>query len=108
MGQANAETSLDSGPESEMYLVRIASAIDAVSKYTFWNSNCFAQALCAHWILKQRKHAHTIYFGTKKDDGGGMRAHAWLRAGDKIVTGRKGHLQYVVLGKFAHLPKGDS
>lgn len=104
MGQLGEETSEDLSETNEEALIRLASAIIAVSKYTFWNSNCFAQALCAHWILKRKKQQHTIYFGVKKDENNDMKAHAWLRAGSKIVVGRKGHREYTVLSKFACLP----
>jgi len=103
MGHAERESPRDVSLSHEQSLIRLASAINAVSKYTFWSSNCFAQALCAHWILKGRKWHHTIYFGVKKDENQGMKAHAWLRAGDRIVTGIGGHKGYTVLGKFAYL-----
>jgi len=102
MGKSNLESAPESDPTQYTVLVRIASSIEAVSKYTFWKSNCFAQALCAHWILKRKKISHTVYFGLQKDKATTMKAHAWLRVGDKIVTGRKGHEAYTVLGKFAH------
>lgn len=104
MGHVERESPQEVSAHHEQSLIRIASAINAVSKYTVWNSNCFAQALCAHWILKGRQWPHTIYFGVKKDEGQGMKAHAWLRAGDRIVTGIKGHKQYTALAHFAYLP----
>ncbi|MCE7992729.1 MAG: lasso peptide biosynthesis B2 protein [Roseivirga sp.] len=104
MGQVQEETLEELSEAHRQSLVRLASAILAVSKYTPWNSNCFAQALCAHWVLKRRGWSHTIYFGVKKEEHKLMKAHAWLRMGNKIVTGRVGHKQYTVLSKFAYLP----
>ncbi|MFT7381014.1 MAG: hypothetical protein ACI9Z3_000894 [Roseivirga sp.] len=100
MGKSNYETTTAMDEGLHAGLVRLSSGIEAVSKYTFWKSNCFAQVLCAHWILKRKNIPHTIYFGLLKEDTIQMKAHAWLRAGNKIVTGRKGHKDYTVVGKF--------
>ncbi|GAB5522878.1 MAG: hypothetical protein Roseis2KO_07500 [Roseivirga sp.] len=104
MGHEGKESPEEAATEGQEELTRLASAILAVSKYTFWKSNCFPQALCAHWILKRSRKAHTIYFGIKRDEPDKMEAHAWLRVGNRIVTGIKGHKEYTVLGKFACLP----
>ncbi len=104
MGEEGKESDEEAVEAEKEYLTRLASAVLAVSKYTFWKSNCFPQALCAHRILKRRRMAHTIYFGIKKDEADKMKAHAWLRVGNRIVTGIKGHKEYTVLGKFACLP----
>ncbi|MBO3699047.1 lasso peptide biosynthesis B2 protein [Roseivirga sp. E12] len=103
IGEEGKESSSDISEKESERLVRLASAIFAVSKYTSWQSNCFAQALCAHWILKGMKVDHTTYFGVKKEGTLSMKAHAWLRVGQVIITGKKGHKQFTILGRFAFL-----
>lgn len=102
LGETGQETSVVLEQREMSQLVPISSAIEAVSKYTPWKSNCFAQALCAHWILGSKHIAHTVYFGVAKEGESNMKAHAWLRAGERIVSGRKGHKEFTVVGKFAH------
>jgi hypothetical protein len=102
LGKTGQETGMVLEEREISQLTPISSAIEAVSKYTPWKSNCFAQALCAHWILVRRHIAHTVYFGVAKEGKTKMKAHAWLRAGERIVSGRKGHKEFAVVGKFAH------
>lgn len=102
MGEAQQETIRHELPEHREFIHRVYWAIRGVQKYTFWESNCFAQALCAHWILKKRKLPHTIYFGVKKDQEEALKAHAWLRVGTDLLTGGNGHKHYTVVGTFAY------
>jgi hypothetical protein len=104
MGEVGKEANISLTPELKLELIRIGSAIEAVSKYTPWKSNCFAQALCAHWILKGRYIVHTIYFGVHKEGDHQMKAHAWLKVGPKIITGRKGHKNFTTVGIFGFEP----
>lgn len=101
LGESGEETSVVVEGVKISQLIRVSSAIEAVSKYTPWKSNCFAQALCAHWILGRRHIPHTVYFGVIKEGENTMKAHAWLRAGKSIITGRKSHKGFTVVGKFA-------
>lgn len=101
MGEAEKESCTSEASGITQMLVQIGSAIETISKYTPWKSNCFAQALCAHWLLQCKGIDHTIYFGVQQKSAEAMKAHAWLRAHERIVTGRKGHRDFTVVGKFA-------
>jgi hypothetical protein len=100
IGEVGKEATANLTPDLTLELIQIGIAIEAVSKYTPWKSNCFAQALCAHWILKNRDIGHTIYFGVHKTGDDKLKAHAWLKVGSKIVTGRKGHKAFTAVGIF--------
>jgi hypothetical protein len=100
IGEVGKDSSASLSAELILELTQIGSAIEAVSKYTPWKSNCFAQALCGHWILKSRHINHTIYFGVQKEGNHELKAHAWLKVGSKIVTGRKGHKAFTTVGIF--------
>lgn len=104
IGLSEKESSREREKAWDGSLSRLASSIESVSKYTPWKTNCFNQALCAHWILKRKKYAHTIYFGVAKDDVQGMSAHAWLRVGNRIITGIKGREKYTAVGRFTWFP----
>jgi hypothetical protein len=60
-----------------------------------WDSNCFDKALTVKYMLSRRKIRTTIYFGAAMNGKSLIKAHAWLRYGDKIITGNNG------IGKFA-------
>jgi hypothetical protein len=89
---------------SDLHLARsVGQAICAAANYTPWESVCLPQAVAAQWMLKRRHIAGTLYLGVAKADAHPERlaAHAWLRCGNLILTGRQGHRQYTVVATFA-------
>jgi hypothetical protein len=65
-----------------------------------WENKCLPQALAAAWMLKRRAIPATIYFGVRKTEEEGLKAHAWVIAADYFVTGRDGHRHYSVVSKI--------
>jgi len=77
----------------------IEIAIIRGAKYVFFSSKCYDQALAATFMLKRRKVSSTIYFGLYKD-GEKLFAHAWVRSGEKIVSGRVGYERFTPVAWF--------
>ena len=82
-------------------LKHISQAIDLMSKYTIWESQCLVKAIAAMKMLERRNIESTLYLGTTKDDSGKLIAHAWLRSGPFYITGAEGMERFTVVGKFA-------
>jgi hypothetical protein len=74
-------------------------AISRASRYSFWRTKCFEQALCAKLMLKLRKKQSTIYFGVKNNHNE-FSAHAWLVCNNEIITGGSQTEQFKVLTAF--------
>lgn len=72
----------------DIYGVKWAVAV--ISRYTPWKSNCFAQALAAHYMLDRRGMVTSMHFGVAKTGTEELAAHAWLKCNDIVVTGEKG------------------
>jgi hypothetical protein len=68
-------------------------------KYVFFSSKCYDQALATTFMLKRRKISSTIYFGLHKESER-LSAHAWVRCGEKIVSGRLGHERFTPVAWF--------
>lgn len=68
-------------------------------KYVFFSSKCYDQALASTFMLKRRHISSTIYFGLNKIDGQ-LSAHAWVRCGQVIVSGKKGYENYTPVAWF--------
>jgi hypothetical protein len=105
LGPLQTETPPDAPPEHLVQARRVGLAIVRVSPYTLWTSNCFPQALVAKYWLQRRRIPTTLYLGvalTKTDDAAHseMTAHAWLRCGPLLVTGRRGHERYTMIACF--------
>lgn len=79
---------------------RVGWAIALACRHTPWNSACLPQAMAGRWMLQRRGISCTLYLGVAKGTDG-MAAHAWLRAGDVIVTGRGGMRRFTVVSSFA-------
>lgn len=100
LGARQQETPLG---ESDPNAQGVAQAIFLVSRHTPWNSNCFAQALAGHVMLRRRRIACTLYLGVLKE-GESFTAHAWLRNGNLIVTGRNGYERYTPVARYSWQP----
>lgn len=75
-------------PGEAGHIVReVGWAVRAAAPRTPWKSACLAQALAGKWMLGRRGVDSTIRLGVAKDADGNLQAHAWLCAGDAILTG---------------------
>lgn len=103
LGRRGVESSTDFPHEHTEIIKVIRTVVEAVSKHTPWESKCMVQALTAKWLLNRYSIASTIYFGVKKDPENekGLKAHAWLRVGDMIATGREGVRSFKVVNFYS-------
>jgi len=89
---------------ADLHLARmIGWAVRSGANYTPWESVCLPQAVAAKWMIKRRGISGTLYLGVMKDETkpDKLAAHAWVRCGQFILTGAKGHLQYTVVSTFS-------
>lgn len=95
-----AEAQATSAHQQERARV-IGRCVRWAARYTPWNSNCFAQAICARLLLGLGGVPCIVYFGVARDAGQNLQAHAWTRAGTLAVTGGDGFARFAVVGAFA-------
>jgi hypothetical protein len=100
LGVQALETSFSLKEISAKDLKKISSAINIMSRYTFWESKCLVRAIAGMKMLNRRRVDSTIYLGTAKDEKGKLIAHAWLRSGPLYITGAEGMEKFIVVGKF--------
>jgi hypothetical protein len=102
LGQHNHETSFEMDWDSLEEFRKLKRAISRASRVAPWRTKCFEQAITGKIMLRRRKHPSTLYLGVCKDKvkGEGLKAHAWLRTGQYILTGREGMRQFTVVGVF--------
>jgi hypothetical protein len=80
--------------------VKIEYAVRRASRYTLHKSKCYDQALTAKALLGQSGLPATIYFGLAKENDKKLKAHAWVRCGNFIITGKAGLEQFTVVASF--------
>jgi hypothetical protein len=97
LGHPQKETPAEELNDTEVVLSAIATA--RAARYALYRTQCFDKSLAVMILLKRRKIPATIYFGLKRDTGF-LQAHAWLRCGNKIITGGLGQSQYAPVAWF--------
>ena len=81
-------------------LLTITSVYKAVRRssiYLPFGQKCLIEAIVAKQLLKQHNISSTLYLGVSRDNNRQLIAHAWLKCGDYIVTGRKGSKNFSVV-----------
>ena len=103
LGRTQAETSPAIPPGERATAVRISWAVQTAARYVPLGFVCLPQAIAAQRLLRRRGIASTLYLGVAPDreNRAAIAAHAWLRAGDKIVTGEHEAARHRQLASFA-------
>lgn len=101
LGKSQKE-SLPTLTSSERDLVlRVSWAVQSAASHVPLGFVCLPQAMAAKWMLRRRHLASTLYLGVARPDEVKFTAHAWLRAGDKILTGRAESRTHTAIATFA-------
>jgi hypothetical protein len=66
---------------------RVAFAIPRAAARLPWRADCLVQALAAERWLSRQGIPSALSLGVPRDRSAGFEAHAWLKAGNRIVTG---------------------
>ena len=102
LGKHMVETPYDIPNEYITAIRSVRQAVNRLSNRTPWKSTCLVQAITGKKMLKRRGILTTLYLGVakEKDNNNKMKAHAWLRCGKIILTGREGHKQFTIVSLF--------
>ena len=79
---------------------KIEHAVRRAARYTLHKSKCYDQALTAKALLGHCNLPATIYFGLAKESESQLMAHAWVRCGNKIISGKVGIERFTVVACF--------
>jgi hypothetical protein len=106
LGEVNRETPDELSPAEMALARRTGGMVRRASRYTFWQSNCLAQAIAAAIMLRRRRVATTLYLGVMLREKR-LEAHAWLRGGAEILTGAAGRQRFRVISTIASRRVGE-
>ena len=79
---------------------RVSWAVQAVARHVPLGFVCLPQAIAAKWMLRRRGLPSTLYLGLRRHETVKITAHAWLRAGDRILTGRAESASHQIIASF--------
>jgi hypothetical protein len=68
-------------------LERVAWAVEAAGRRTVGRTTCLVEALAAQVVLAARGRPAELRFGVVRAGGDGLRAHAWVESGGRVVIG---------------------
>lgn len=102
LGTAGHESSPDIPEEMDVIAQDTSWAIAAICRRLRIPPSCLVQATAAKSMLGKRGISATVYFGVAPNSGDGreINAHAWLRCGKRIVTGKAQARRYKPLAWF--------
>jgi hypothetical protein len=80
-------------------LRRIEWSIDAVVRHAPLSFVCFPQCLAAFFMLRRRHIASKLFYGVTRD-AEHLKAHTWVKVGDRTVVGGEVESSFTVLTTF--------
>lgn len=90
--------------QAQLQLARqIGQCCETIARYTPWESKCLVQAIMATALLKWYCIPYVLHLGVAKSDQPGdekLLAHAWVKVGPSVITGRAGHQNFCVVSTF--------
>jgi hypothetical protein len=90
-------------PASSSEIASIRRAVHAWSRRLPWRTMCFEEGVAAHWMLRRRELASTLYYGAATIDGE-LKAHVWVKSGERDVVGCEIADDYALLARFPDEP----
>jgi hypothetical protein len=85
--------------EPAQTLRRIEWSIDAVVRHLPFTFVCFPQCLAAYFMLRRRHIASKLFYGVTRD-ADQLKAHTWVKVGDRTVVGGDLESHFTVLTTF--------
>ena len=89
LGEKGKESSVSAIEGKSMEIFLIEKTMRRIVRHLPWRPKCLSRAITAKILLNRRKISSTIYLGVAKDGDIKMVAHAWLRCGNIIVSGKE-------------------
>ncbi len=101
LGKHMAESPQSMEPNFGDFAERASWAVQTAGRHLPWECKCLTQAIAGKGMFKLRRIPSTLYLGLGKDGGEKLKAHAWLRSGDVIITGGVGMNLFTIVSSFA-------
>ncbi|NOU17843.1 MAG: lasso peptide biosynthesis B2 protein [Bacteroidales bacterium] len=100
IGVLGVESISEIPEENRIIVLKVAKSIRRAVRYSPWKTSCFAKGISAKNVLKRKGIKSTLYLGVGKDGLNKLTAHAWLRCGSVIVTGKEEMHRFTVVAFF--------
>jgi hypothetical protein len=78
---------------------RVEWSIGAVVRHAPLTFVCFPQSLAAYFMLRRRRIASRLFYGVMRDEDQ-LKAHTWVKVGDRTIAGGDVESRFTVLTTF--------
>ena len=99
-GEKGKEATVDDVSNSEV-INKFALAILRADSVLPWESNCLTEDIATKRLLERYNIKSTLFLGVAKDEHQKLIAHAWLKWGQRIISGERGYQRFTIVEKFA-------
>lgn len=88
--------------QQRMKAWRIGRIVELTARLTPWESKCLVQAVMARTLLGIYGIPYILHLGAVMTDDQfkPLKAHAWVKVGPWIITGREGHQAFAIVSSF--------
>lgn len=102
LGRHMWETPTTNHLQNKEAIHTVRRTLDRLSGKTLWETTCLTRAMAGKVMLNRRGIACTLYFGLAKEttENNGLKAHAWLRSGNSLITGGGNLSSFTVVSLF--------
>lgn len=80
-------------------IAEVCRSVDVAATWVPWAATCLTRAVAIKLMLGRRRCPSTLYLGVRVRDNT-LFAHAWLRAGNRIVSGAQEAMNFTPVAWF--------
>ncbi|HEV2273858.1 MAG TPA: lasso peptide biosynthesis B2 protein [Acidobacteriaceae bacterium] len=99
MGQAKPAERLRPEEDALKTIRRIEWAVGSIARHSPLSFVCFPQSLAAYFMLRRRHVGSKLFYGVARDQQH-LKAHTWIKVGDRTVVGGEAESDFTVLAIF--------
>jgi hypothetical protein len=103
LGPIASGEALTASAHDDLIAKKIAWLVDTAARYLPSGPVCLPRAMAAKWMLARRRVPSTLLLGIRRqqvDALSGAQLHAWLRAGDRTITGGDSADGFTVMARY--------
>lgn len=100
LGEKEKESSYLPDSDKQNEIQQVLKALRRAIRYQPGKTKCLARAISAKKLLLKKGIPSTLYLGVAKESTNRMIAHAWLKCGSDIITGKEEMSKFTVVAFF--------
>jgi len=100
LGVFKKDSSYELNTAQKEKVSQLSISIKRLKKVLPWKTKCFEETIAAKKILEHYHISSTLFLGVKKDSQNKLMAHSWLKVGNNIYFGQKGHKKFSIVGFY--------